>query len=134
MKRVFRLFLLLYPAEYRRIFGEEMTNTFEELGHEHGWSVRFVIAELGGLIRGAASAWLERRRPAVATDGPARPWMPREVVEAQQRVDEHVAAMVHAIANHQFERARELSNQEREARANLDRLRERYGDELGMSF
>ena len=41
--------------------------------------------------------------------------------------------MVHAIANHQFEKARTLANQEREARENLRVLREKYGDEYGMS-
>jgi hypothetical protein len=55
-------------------------------------------------------------------------------VEAQERVDANIAAMVHAIANHQFERARQLSNQEREARENLRLMREKYGDEYGMSF
>jgi hypothetical protein len=55
-------------------------------------------------------------------------------MEAQQRVDANIAAMVHAIANHQFERARALSNQEREARERLRMLRQKYGDELGMSF
>jgi hypothetical protein len=60
--------------------------------------------------------------------------MPQELVEAQERVDANIAAMVHAIANHQFERARQLSNQEREARENLRLMREKYGDEYGMSF
>ena len=49
--------------------------------------------------------------------------MPQELVEAQQRVDANVAAMVHAIANHQFEKARVLADQEREARENLRLLR-----------
>ena len=52
-------------------------------------------------------------------------YLPRELAEAQQRVDANVAAMVHAIANHQFERARNLSDQEREARERLRVLRRR---------
>jgi hypothetical protein len=35
--------------------------------------------------------------------------------------------MVHAIANHQFEKARVHSDQERLARENLRLLREKYG-------
>jgi hypothetical protein len=35
--------------------------------------------------------------------------------------------MVHAIGNHQFERARALSDQERIARQNLRVVRDRYG-------
>jgi hypothetical protein len=49
------------------------------------------------------------------------------LVDAQQRVDANIAAMVHAIANHQFERARVHSDQERYARENLCLLREKYG-------
>ena len=59
--------------------------------------------------------------------------MPQELAEAQQRVDANVAAMVHAIANHQFEKARVLANQEREAREKLRLLREKFGDEYGMN-
>jgi hypothetical protein len=38
-----------------------------------------------------------------------------------------VAAVVHAIAHHQFAKARSHSNQEREAREHLRLLREKYG-------
>jgi hypothetical protein len=36
--------------------------------------------------------------------------VPQELLQAQQRVNANVAAMVHAIANHQFERARALQS------------------------
>ncbi len=139
MKRAFRFCLLLYPRSHRDRFAEEMLNVFEEASAEHqeqgrGWYVRFAFKEVAGLIAGAAQAWLDQGH---ATPAPAHTtacgWLPQDLADAQQRVDANVAAMVHAIANHQFERARVLSNQEREARENLRVLREKYGDEYGMS-
>jgi hypothetical protein len=85
------------------------------------------------LIAGAAEAWLAAQ-PAAEVRTARTSYLPQELLDAQQRVDANIAAMVHAIANHQFERARALSNQEREARENLRALREKYGDEYGMSF
>jgi hypothetical protein len=130
----------LYPRQHRDQFAEEMLSVFEEARNERhyqGWTwyISFAFAELSGLIAGAAGAWLDQRRGAdVPGQNPGRGWMPQELVEAQERVDANIAAMVHAIANHQFERARQLSNQEREARENLRLMREKYGDEYGMSF
>jgi hypothetical protein len=139
MKRAFRFCLLLYPRSHRDRFADEMLNVLEEASAEsqeqgRGWYVRFAFREMAGLIGGAAQAWLDQGSavppPAQNT---ARGWQPQDLAEAQQRVDANVAAMVHAIANHQFERARTLSNQEREARENLRVLREKYGDEYGMN-
>jgi|SRR5579862_5495499 len=142
MKRTYQFLLLLYPRGHRDQFADEMMDVFEEAsaeGRERGWawSVRFAFSEMTGLVGGAAGAWLDNRRaaaPAVSAQTPARGWMPPELADAQERVDANIAAMVHAIANHQFERARQLSNLEREARENLRVLREKYGDEYGMSL
>lgn len=137
MRRTYKFILLLYPRGYRDQFAEEMTSVFEEASQESraqgwAWHVRFAFAEIAGLIGGAAGAWLPRQAPApIPSQTPAGRWMPQELSEAQQRVDANVAAMVHAIANHQFEKARVLANQEREARENLRRLREKFGDEYG---
>jgi hypothetical protein len=139
MKRTYQFLLLLYPRGHRDQFAGEMLSVFEEAcndSRERGWawSVRFAFAEMTGVIGGAAGAWLDERREApVPAQHPARGWRPQDLIDAQQRVDANVAAMVHAIANHQFERARTLANQEREARENLRVLREKYGDEYGMS-
>ena len=140
MKRAFRFCLLLYPRRHRDQFADEMLHVFEEASADRrdqsgSWYVRFAFTEFAGLIGGAAGAWLDQR--SAAAPGPSqdtsRGWLPRDLADAQQRVDANVAAMVHAIANHQFERARILSNQEREARENLRVLREKYGDEYGIS-
>ena len=130
MRRAYRFMLLLYPRGHRDQFAEEMLNVFEESfaeRHEHpwSWSVRFAFSEVTSLFAGAASAWLVRRPTAEVPLASGS--LPQELLEAQQQVDLNIAGMVHAIANHQFERARVHSNQERQARENLRILREKYG-------
>jgi hypothetical protein len=58
--------------------------------------------------------------------GPSVSMIPEEVRVAEQHVDLLVQRMVHAISHHDFERAREYSNQEREARENARLLRQRF--------
>ncbi len=137
MKRAYRFCLILYPRGYRDQFAEEMTHVFDEAAADRraeGWTgyFRFAFSEVAGLLTGAAWAWLAPERAAEAAAA-RYPHLPGELAEAQQRVDDSIAGMVHAIANHQFERARALSDQERVARANLRAVREKYGDEYGMS-
>jgi hypothetical protein len=131
MKRAFKFLLLLYPREHRDQFAEEMTRVFEEGSAERralgwAWYVRFTLSEMCGLIAGAAGAWLERR-PASQVASASPLGLPQELAEAQQRVDANIAAMVHAIANHQFEKARVHSDEERQARQSVRLLREKYG-------
>lgn len=137
MKRAYRFCLILYPRAYRAQFADEMTHVFEQAADDHraeGWTAyfRFASSELAGLVTAAAWAWVAPERAAQAAAAKYSN-LPPEVAAAQQRVDDNVAAMVHAIANHQFERARRLSDQERIARANLRVVRDKYNDELGMS-
>jgi len=142
MRRAYRFMLLLYPRGHRDRFAEEMAGVFEEARNERhyqgwAWYARFAFSEMTGLIAGAAGAWFDHtldRKPAsdASVAAAARSSLPHDVVEAQRQVDVSIAGMVHAIANHQFERARALSNQEREARENLRILRDKYSDEYGM--
>lgn len=133
MKRAYRFALLLYPRAVRDQFGEEMTGVFEQASRDarsHGWAwyFRFNFGEFAGLIGGAASAWFERRlAPAAPGTALASNELPSELVVAQRQVQATIAGMVHAIANHQFERARVLSYEERKAREHLRVLREKYG-------
>ena len=131
MRRVYRFCLLLYPRQHRNQFAEEMLGVFDEASaerREHGWSwsVRFALAEVAGVVMGAAEAWLS---PKPAPEVRPTPYsnLPQELIEAQQRVDANIAGMVHAIANHQFEKARNHSDAERRARESLRVLREKYG-------
>jgi hypothetical protein len=131
MKRAYRFCLLLYPREHRDQFAEEMIQVFEEASAESraqgwAWYVRLAFAEITGLMGGAAGAWLAPEpAPGVPVTSASR-HTPHELIEAHRRIDENIAGMVHAIANHQFERARFLSDQERQARENLRVLREKY--------
>jgi len=52
--------------------------------------------------------------------------LPQEVVEVQKRIRLVVQRMEAAIANHEFEKARFHSDQERKERYNLGELREKY--------
>jgi hypothetical protein len=140
MTRAYRFCLLLYPRRHRDQFADEMCQVFEEAlaeSRSEGWAfrLRFVCAEMAGLIGGAAGAWIQKSSATpIPAASPAQNGMPQELLDAQRSVDAHVAAMVQAIANHQFERARLLSDQERIARQNLSVLREKYRGEYGMSF
>jgi hypothetical protein len=135
MKRAYAFFLLLYPREHRNQFAEEMTRVFEEASAERralGWSwyVRFILWEMSGLIAGAVGAWLSwnwKRSPETSSASAAPNTLPQDLLKAQQRVELMTAAMVRAIANRQFERARVHSDEERQARENLRILREKYG-------
>ncbi len=130
MRRAYQFILLLYPSGHRDQFAEEMTGVFEEAFAErrsHGWSwtVRFAFSEVTGLIGGAAGAWFRRNTIPTATQSDNG--LPQDLVDAQQRVNWNIARMVHAIANHQFEKARNHSDSERRARESLRVLREKYG-------
>jgi hypothetical protein len=141
MRRTYKFLLLLYPRGHRDRFAEEMTGVFEEASAESraggwAWYIRFSCSEMAGLIAGATDAWLTQKltqKPMPQAPSTSSSYLPQELLQAQKRVDANVAAMVYAIANHQFERARTLSNQEREARENLRILRDKYSDEFGMS-
>jgi hypothetical protein len=108
-----------------------MIRVFEEARNERhcqgwAWYVRFSFAEMTGLVAGAAGAWLDRKRASQVL-GASPSGLPQELVEAQQRVDANLTAMVRAIANRQYERARAHSDEERQAREHLRVLREKYG-------
>jgi hypothetical protein len=133
MRQAYKFLLLLYPREHRDQFAEEMTSVFEEARnqrHYQGWVwyVRFSFAEITGLIAGAAGCWFGKRpAPEAAIANGPESTLPQELVEAQQRVDRNIAGMVHAIANHRYERARIHSDEERQARENLRLLQKKYG-------
>jgi len=133
MKRSYELLLILYPRAHRAEFSGEMRQVFEAAAAEHREQGRaayagFLLSELIGLMAGAARAWVTPQRAAQAAAARYR-HLPQEVADAQQRVDDNIIGMVHPIANHQFEKARTFSNLEREARANLRMVQERYGME-----
>lgn len=61
MIRIYVAMLRLYPRDYRAMFAREMRNAFEVTAHEMKADViRFVAAELIGLIRGALLEWIAK--------------------------------------------------------------------------
>lgn len=71
MLNVYQKFLLLYPAEHRAIFGEEMMAVFGELRADtlkkkRFSRARFWVREIAGLIRGAVTERLNRLRAEAA--------------------------------------------------------------------
>jgi hypothetical protein len=114
--------------------------------------VRFAFAELASLVIGAVNEWIAKlttdrsvrgrrlpdlrmmRPPGVpgrlwfagARTGLSKGCMQDEVVEAEKRIDIIIDHMVHAIANHDFPKARFYWGQEHAAREHLRRLREMH--------
>ena len=63
MRKAYRAILWLYPANYRKIFGAEMMETFERAALDSrsaGSSTfrRFAGREFGGLLRGLCREWI----------------------------------------------------------------------------
>ena len=139
MKRVYAFLLRLYPRDQRTLFATEMLATFEEAAAERrGWleSVRFVLAELTGLVLGVGTAWMAHRwadpaldltkmRPVGVTQEAYGAALD-EVIEAQRLVAFNLRRMEHAIYHHQFVMARFYSDEDRKARENLRLVRKKY--------
>ncbi len=132
MKHIYLALLRLYPREYRVTFRAEMLSAFEEAAQDRrkdgiGVSIGFVLAEIWGLAVGIAPEWRAkfaqsdgylaiRNRTEQKTDQPA------EVMEIERQIESALKCMEHAIATHQFTKARFYSEAEHRLRAKLRRL------------
>ncbi len=105
MKRVYGVFLRLYPREYRDLFGPEVLNVFAQAADEQrsrGWCVWawFMVSELSGAVISAGRHWIDRfsrrRHPELAGTNLTR--------------------MMKAIANRDFAAARAYSIEDLKAR------------------
>jgi hypothetical protein len=106
MKQAYEILLWLYPADYRALFAAEMLNTFEKAAAEcharrPGRFVKFVLAELVGLVTGAAAEWIAKLTTN-ASDRVRCLSRQDEAAGAEQRIAFAIEQMVHAIANHDF--------------------------------
>jgi hypothetical protein len=142
VRRIYIALLHLYPRKFRKSFCAEMLSTFDNaIAERRGVgiiaSLRFALNEFAGIVIGAAAEWIaklttrSRTVPldvhyglvlSLANDTA----VPQELAEAQQRTDLLVERVVHAIAHHDFEGARNYSYQEQQARHTLHQLREKY--------
>lgn len=155
-KPVYRALLRLYPSDYRLFFAAEMLDAFGRAAEEQralgGLAYgRFVGVELVALTLSVPLEWMAKlstsrsirarslpdlrmMRPAGV---PRELWFasarrmsaaaPDEIAEAEQRVEFCLRRMEHAIATHDFPRARFYSNEDLKAREKLRRLRAKYG-------
>jgi len=115
MKHLWRTMLRLYPAAFREQFGAEMETVFDLAAAEHRRLGRldyaaFLIGELVGLAIGSASAWATTARPVIVVAGSA---------SMQTLIERNLRLMEHAIATHQFEKARFYARVDDELRARL---------------
>jgi len=117
---LWRAFLRLYPREHREQFGAEMTSVFASAANERrGWLKRvwFCVREIAGLIWGATAERFRRHSPAV--ENPA--------VTLQTQIEANLRRMEHAIANHQFDKARFYSYYDLKLRELLRKAAENRG-------
>ncbi len=121
MKRIYNALLRLYPTAHRSLFSAEMSRVFEEAADDRrrrGRTAffRFVLAELIGVLKGAAVQWtVTLTHPPQATSlAPAD-----KITQAQKHLDFILTHMDTAIATHQFPKARFLAEAERRAREKL---------------
>jgi hypothetical protein len=138
-KRIYKMLLHFYPAEYTAVFAAEMLTVFDEAADEYRnrtWPafLLFTIRELAGLISGGLTERLTRatrRHDYIVSCSGVMPetTLPAEVFEGAQRVKFLIARMEYAIAHHQFEKARLYSNEEHKERENLLLLKKQYGIE-----
>lgn len=126
------LLLRLYPQEHREMFGEEMAAVLRQAAAdrrvEGRWHyARFVTWEIMGLVAGAAAVWAAQFANQRRVQPEAEPSGLSDIRETERKIQISIDCMVHAIANHQFEKARFYSIAERKFRARLEKLRDRYG-------
>ena len=140
MRGVYEFLLRLYPREVRTAFTAEMSALFFQLAEDRrreGWAAfaRFVLAEMSGLLVGAAVAHHARRQRILDLRMMRPPDVPREdyvaaldqVIAAQRLVEFNLNRMQQAIARNDFVKARFYSDEDRKARENLRLVRRKYG-------
>jgi hypothetical protein len=145
MKRVYSVFLGLYPRAYRDLFGPEVLNVFAQAAEEHrarglGVWVWFMVSELSSAVISAGTHWIDRlraqRRSAIPeAAGARRSGLFNVIEDAQNKVDLNLRRMEHAIAHHDFIAARAYSIEDLKAREDLRKRRDRYGfddDEMAV--
>jgi hypothetical protein len=118
---LYRVLLLLYPADFRQQFSEEMISVFEQRAGErlanrdsqrHAW----LAIEFLGIVKGAQTMWLTRilpfQRNPSSSDAAFSEETPLTIAEVASRRHAAIQDMCTSIAKHDFINAREHSNEE----------------------
>lgn len=134
MKRIYQLFLRLYPGTFRRLFEQEMLASFERLlrderGHGLLRTARFVGREFVGLVAGACAERMDLLRVRFEEVSAAVVSTPdvQSVVderELEQYIRFHLSRTIECIASHRFEGARFHAREEDRARTRLRELQQ----------
>jgi hypothetical protein len=114
----YRVLLLLYPADFRHEFAEEMLLVFEQIAGEQLVAASkiertaFLISELTGIAKGAYTMWMKKRVAAVEFTSISSNEASLTVEQLAARRTEAIEHMVIAIAKHDFINARRYSEEE----------------------
>jgi hypothetical protein len=115
---LYRVLLLLYPADFRSQFSEEMISVFQQRAGERfanrdSQPIAWLAIEFLSIVKGAHTMWLTRILPfhhnsssCDATEAPLT------VAEVAHRRRAAIKGMCTAIAKHDFINARRYSNEE----------------------
>jgi hypothetical protein len=118
---LYRSLLLLYPAEFRTQFSEEMISVFEQRAGERfanrdSKQVVWLAIEFFSIVKGAHTMWLSSILPIQRNSRSSESALPTEasLTTAELTTRRHVAikAMCAAIARHDFIHARQHSDEE----------------------
>jgi hypothetical protein len=118
---LYRVLLLLYPADFRRQFSEEMISVFEQRAGERfanrdSQQVAWLATEFLSIVKGAQTMWLTRSLPFQHNSSSSDAAFPIEssltVAELTTRRHAAIKAMCAAIAKHDFINARQYSDEE----------------------
>jgi hypothetical protein len=117
----YRGLLLLYPADFRKQFSEEIISVFEQRAGERPMNrelatFAFLVIEFFSIVKGASTMWLtkilavrsKRALPEAADTADSS----LTIAELTERRDTVIKDMVASIAAHDFVNARQYSDAE----------------------
>lgn len=117
----YRVLLLLYPAEFRRQFSEEMISVFEQRASERfanrdAKQVVWLAVEFFSIVKGAHTMWLSRilpiQRDFSSSDAELPTQAPLTMAQITSRRHTAIKDMCTSIAKHDFINARQYSDEE----------------------
>jgi hypothetical protein len=118
---LYRVLLLLYPADFRRHFSAEMLSVFEQRAGERfanrdSQPVTWLAIEFLSIVKGAHTMWLSRILPIHRNCSSSDAAFPTEasltVAEVARRRHAAIKDMCTSIAKHDFINARRYSDEE----------------------